>query len=325
MKLPRRQFLHLAAGAAALPVVSRIASAQTYPSRPVRIVVDFPPGGGNDTYARLFAPWLSQRLGQQFIVENRPGATGNVAAEAVVRAPPDGHTLLLGSSIDVRNISLFDNLKFNFIRDLTPVARLNSTFSVLVVNPSFPAKTVPELIAMAKASPGKITMGSGGVGNGSHVYGELFMASAGVNLLHVPYRGDAPAVTDLIAGQVQVGFPVLLTAIEHIKSGGLRALAVTSSKRSPLLPNIPTVGEFLPGYEGTGWHSIMAPKNTPTEIVERLHREINAGLADPVIEQRIADLGDIPMPMSIADFSAFIGAYHERWSKIIRDAGIKAE
>jgi len=321
----RRTFLHLTSGAIALPAVSRAAWAQTYPTRPVRIVVGSPPGGGADIYARLIASWLSERLGQQFIVENRPGAGGNLAAEAVVRAPPDGYTLLLGSSADVRNMSLYDNLRFNFIKDLAPVARFNSFFNVIVVHPSFPAKTIPEFIAMAKASPGKITMGSGGIGNGSHVYGEQFKATAGVNMLHVAYRGEGPALTDLIAGQIQVVFPVLVAAIEHIKSGGLRALAVTNATRSLVLPDIPTVGEFLPGFEGDSWHSILAPKNTPTEIVDKRNREINLGLADSRIRQRIADFGDIPMPMAVADLGAFIVAYHEKWSKIIRDVGIKAE
>ena len=321
----RRQFLHLAAGAATLPFAPHVARAQAYPTRPVRIVVGFPPGGSSDTYARLIAQWLSERLGQQFIVENRTGANGNIAAEAVVRAPPDGYTLFLGSGADVRNMSMFDNLRFNFIRDFAPTARLSHSFSAVTVHPSFSAKTVPELIAMAKASPGKLNMGSGGNGSASHFSGELFKAMAGVNMLHVPYRGEQLALTDLIAGQIQVVFPTMIVSIEHIKSGVLRALAVTNATRSPILPDIPTVGEFLPGYEASGWLAILTPKNTSTEIVDKLNREINLGLADPRIRQRIADFSDIPMPMTVADFSAFIVAYHEKWSKIIRGAGIKAE
>jgi tripartite-type tricarboxylate transporter receptor subunit TctC len=325
MKLPRRDFLRLAAGAAALPVVSRMAWAQTYPTRPVRIVVGAPPAGPNDIYARLFAQWLSDRLGQQFIVENRPGAAGTIAAEGVVRAPPDGYTLFLAGGSDVRAISLYDNLKFNFIRDLAPVARFSSIFNVLTVHPSFPAKTVSELIAMAKADPGKITVGSSDIGSASHLNAELFKVMAGVNMLLVKYRGEAPALTDLIAGQIQVVFPTPTASIAHIKAGTVRALAVAGATRLPVLPDIPTIGDFVPGYEADSWLSIAAPKNTPTAIVDKLNREINLGLADPKIKQRIIDFGDVPAPMTVADFSAFIVAYHEKWSKIIRDAGIKAE
>jgi len=325
MRLTRRTFLHLAAGAAALPAVPRIASAQAYPTRPVRIVVGFPPGGGSDIYARLIAQWLSERLGQQFIVDNRPGASGNIAAQAVIRAQPDGYTLLFGSQVDSWNMSLFDNLKFNFIRDIAPVARISHGFGVIAVNPSFPARTIPQLIANAKASPGKINMGSGGIGTPQHIYGELFKTMAGVNMLHVPYRGEAPALTDLIAGQLQVMFSNISASIEHIRSGRLRAIAVTNATRSPLLPDTPTVGEFLPGYEGNSWSCIGAPKNTPAEIVDKLNREINLGLADPRIKQRIADLGGMPMPMTVADFGTFIVEYTEKWGKVIREAGIKAE
>jgi tripartite-type tricarboxylate transporter receptor subunit TctC len=324
-KFARRRFLHLAVGAAALPFAPHPARAQAYPTRPVRIVVGAPPAGPNDIYARLFAQWLSDRLGQQFIVENRPGAAGTIAAEGVVRAPPDGYTLFLAGGSDVRAISLYDNLKFNFVRDLAPVARFSSVFNVLTVHPSFSAKTVSELIAMAKADPGKITVGSSDIGSASHLNAELFKAMAGVNMLLVKYRGEAPALTDLIAGQIQVVFPTLVASIAHIKGGTLRALAVTGATRSPVLPNIPTIGEFVSGYEVSGWLAIVAPKNTPTEIIDKLNREINLGLADPRIRQRIADFGDVPAPMTVADFSAFIVSYHEKWSKIIRDAGIKAE
>jgi tripartite-type tricarboxylate transporter receptor subunit TctC len=322
---PRRRILSLTAAAVALPSVSRIAWGQAYPSRPVRIIVGFPPGGGSDIYARMMAQWLSERFGQPFIVDNRAGASGNIAAEAVIRAQPDGYTLLQGSQVDLWNMSLFDNLKFNFIRDIAPVARISSGFGVIAVNPSFPARTVPDLIANAKANPGKINMGSGGIGTPQHIYGELFKSMAGVNMLHVPYRGEAPALTDLIAGQVQVMFPNLSTSIEHVKSGRLRALAVTNATRSPLSPEIPTVGEFLPGYEGNSWSSIFAPKNTPTEIVEKLNREINLSLTDSRIKQRIADLGATPTPMTVADFSAFIVEFTEKWAKVIRAANIKPE
>jgi tripartite-type tricarboxylate transporter receptor subunit TctC len=325
MKLPRRKFLHLAANAAALPFAPPVARAQTYPARPVRIVVGFLPGGGTDIYARLIAPWLSERLGQQFIVENRPGASGNLAAETVVRAPPDGYTLLLATQTDSWNTSLYDNLRFNFVRDFSPVARLSSGFGVMMVHPSFSAKTVPELIAMAKANPGKINMGSGGIATVAHLYGELFKTMTGVEMLHVPYRGEAPALTDLIAGQIQVLVPTASSSIEHIKAGTLRALAVTSATRSPYLPDIPTVGEFVPGYERSTWSSVVAPKDTPSEIVEKLNREINLGLADPRIKQRIADLGGTPMPMAVADFSAFIVEFTEKWGKVIRTANIKPE
>jgi len=325
MKLSRRRFLHLAAGAAALPAVSHIARAQVYPTRPVRLVVGFPPGGASDLFARLFAQWLSERLGQQFIVENRAGAGGNIGAEAVVRASPDGYTLLLTSGTGAWNMTLYDKLNFNFIRDIAPVARISRGMSVLVVRPSFTAKSVPEFIAYAKANPGTTNMASAGIGTPAHVYGELFKAMAGVDLLHVPYRGGGPAITDLLGGQVHVMFDNLVTSIEHVRSGRLRPLAVTDTTRSVVLPDIPTVGEFVPGYEGNTWSGLGAPKNTLAEIIDKLNKEINAGLDDPRIKSRIADLGSVPMPMMPADFGKFIVEYTDKWGKVIRAANIKAE
>jgi tripartite-type tricarboxylate transporter receptor subunit TctC len=325
MKLPRRTFLHLAACAAALPAVSRIARAQTYPSRPVRLIVGFPAGGPNDTVARLVAQWLSERLGQQFIVENRVGAGGNLGTEAVVRAPPDGYTLLLVSSVDAWNMSLYDNLNFNFIRDITPVASTHRGPAVLVVLPSFPAKSVPALIAYAKANPGKINMASGGVGTAAHVYGELFKSMAGVDMLHVPYRGAAPALADLLSGQVHLMFEPIFTSIEHIRQGKLRPLGVTDAQRSAALPDIPAIGEVVSGYEAFGWAGIGAPKNTAAEIVDKLNKEINAALADPRtrLRARLEDVSIVPMPMTPADFARFIVEYTEKWSKVIRAANIK--
>jgi tripartite-type tricarboxylate transporter receptor subunit TctC len=323
MKLPRRNFLHLAAGAAALPAVPRIAWAQAYPSRPVRLIAGFPPGGVLDLFARLIGQWLSERLGQPFIVENRAGAGGNLAAEAVVKAPPDGYTLLQIGAHNAWNVALYDNLTFNFIRDIAPVASIYRGPAVLVVHPSFPAKSVPELIAHAKANPGKINMASGGVGSAQHVYGELFKMMTGVDMLHVPYRGGGPALTDLLAGQVPVMFDTLATSIEHIRAGKLRALAVTSATRSEVLPDIPTVSDFVPGYEGTGWQGIGAPRNTPAEIIDKLNKEINAGLADPRMKARIADFGYTVFASSAADFSTFIAAYTEKWAKVIKFSGAK--
>jgi tripartite-type tricarboxylate transporter receptor subunit TctC len=290
MKPPRRNFLHLAAGAAALLAASRIARAQAYPTRPVRIVVGFAPGGGVDIIARLIGQWLSERLGQQFIIENRPGAGTNIATEAVVRAPPDGYTLLLVNAANAVNATLYDNLSFNFVRDIAPVAGIMAASSVMVVHPSVPAKTVPEFIAYAKANPGKINMASGGVGSPSHVAGELFKMMAGVGMIHVPYRGLAPALTDLLGGQVQVIFGAVTSSIEYIKAGRLRALAVTTAKRSEVLPDLPTVGEFVPGYEASQWYGLGVAKNAPTEIIDRLNKEINVALADPNMKARLADL-----------------------------------
>jgi tripartite-type tricarboxylate transporter receptor subunit TctC len=324
MKLPhRRQFLHLAAGAAALPPVSHIAWAQTYPTRPVRLIAGFPPGGVVDVFARLVGQWLSERLGQPIVIENRAGAGGNLAAEAVVKAPPDGYTLLMIGSNNAWNVTLYDNLRFNFIRGIAPVASIYRGPAVLVVHPSFPAKSVPELIAYAKSNPGQINMASGGVGSTQHVYGELFKMMTGVDMRHVPYRGGGPALTDLLAGQVSVMFDTLATSIEHISAGKLRALAVTSATRSDVLPDIPTVGEFVPGYEGTGWQGVGAPRNTPTKIIDRLNQEINAGLADPRMKTRIAEFGYTVFASSPPDFGTFIAAYTEKWANVVKFSGAK--
>jgi tripartite-type tricarboxylate transporter receptor subunit TctC len=325
MKLPRRQFLHLAAGTAALPAASRIAWAQAYPTRPVRLIAGFPPGGVVDVFARLIGQWLSERLGQPFIIENRPGAGSNMATEAVVRAPSDGYTLLMISSVNAFNATLYDNLSFNFTRDIAPVASIYRGPAVLVVHPSFPAKSVPELIAYAKSNPGKINMASAGVGSAQHVYGELFKMMTGIDMLHVPYRGAALALTDLLAGQVQVMFDTLATSIEHIRAAKLRALAVTSATRSDVLPDVPTVSDFVPGYEASGWQGIGAPRSTPAEIIEKLNREVNAGLADPKIKARIADFGYTVFASSPADFGTFIAAYTEKWAKVIKFAGIQPQ
>ena len=325
MKLPRRRFLHLAAGAAALPALSRIARAQTYPSRPVRWVVPFPPGGVTDIVARLISQWLSERLGQPFVIENRPGAGGNIGAEAVVKAAPDGYTLYLSSSPNAISATLYDNLNFNFIRDIAPVASISISPLVMEVNPSVPAKTVPEFVAYAKANSGKLNMASNGNGTTSHLAGELFKMMTGINMLHVPYRGAAPALTDLIGGQVQVMFDVMASSIEHIRAGKLRALAVTTATRSEALPDVPNVGEFLPGFEASAWQGVGVPKNTPTEIVEKLNKEINAGLADPKLRARLADLGGTVIGGSPADFGKLIADETEKWGKVIRAANIKPE
>jgi tripartite-type tricarboxylate transporter receptor subunit TctC len=325
MKLPRRNFLQLAAGAAALPVVSRIARAQAYPTRPVRLIVGFPPGGGADTYARLMGQWLSERLGQAFIIENRPGAGGNLGAEAVVKAPPDGHTLLQVTGNNAFSAALFEKLNFNFIRDIAPVASIARSPAVLVVNPAVPAKTVPEFIAHAKANSGKLNMASGGNGSVQHVYGEQFKMMTGVDMIHVPYRGTAPALTDLVSGQVQAMFDTLSTSLEFIRAGKLRALAVTTATRLEVLPDIPTVGEFVPSYEASGWLGIGAPKGTSVEIVDRLSKEVRAGVDDPKIRARIAEIGGVPMTMSPAEFGKFIADETEKWGKVIRTANIKAE
>jgi len=325
MKLPRRNFLHLAAGAAALATVSRIARAQAYPSRPVRVIVPATAGGGYDIVARLMGQWLSERLGQQFVIDNRPGGGTNIGTEAVVRAAADGYTLLLVASANAINATLYEKLNFNFIRDIAAVAGIISLPEVMVVHPSVPAKTIPDFIAYAKANPGKISMASGGIGTPGHLSGELFKTMTGVNMVHVPYRGVAPALTDLLGGQVQVGFVSVPSSIEHIRTGKLRALAVTTAKRAEALPDIPTFAEFVPGYEASFWYGVGAPKATPAEIVEKLNNEIKAGLADPKIKARLADLGGSVLPGSPSDFGKLIADDTEKWGKVIRAANIKPD
>jgi tripartite-type tricarboxylate transporter receptor subunit TctC len=325
MNVSRRRCLHLAAGAAALLSVPRFARAQTYPSRPVRWIVGAPPGGGLDIVARLMGRWLSERLGQQFIIENRPGAGSNIATEAVVRASPDGYTLLLVGSSQAVNATLYDKLNFNFIRDIAPVARISVEPNVMVVNPSVPANTVPEFIAYAKANPGQINMASSGNGTSPHMASELFKIMTGVNVAHVPYRGGAPALTDLIGGQVDVMFALISSSIEYIRAGKLRALAVTTTMRSPALPHVPAVGDFVPGYEASTWLGVGVPKNTPTAIVEGLNKEINAGVADPKIRARLADLGSTAVAASPAEFAKLIADETEKWAKVVKFAGIKAD
>jgi tripartite-type tricarboxylate transporter receptor subunit TctC len=325
MEIPRRQFLHLAAGAAAIPAVSRIARAETYPSRPVRWIVPYPPGGATDIQARLLGQWLSDRLGQPFIIENRPGGGGNIGTEAVVRAAGDGYTLLLVGPPHAINATLYDKLSFNFVRDIAPVAGIMSVPNVMVVNPSVPAKTVPEFISYAKANPGKINMASSGTGSSPHVAGELFKMMTGVDMVHVPYRGNTPALTDLLGGQVQVYFVTTPASIEFIRAGTLRPLAVTTTTRSDALPDIPTVGDFVPGYESSAWYGVGVPKNTPAQIVATLNREINAALADPRIKARFADLGGTVLPGSPGDFGKLIAEETEKWAKVIHAAHIKPE
>jgi tripartite-type tricarboxylate transporter receptor subunit TctC len=325
VKLARRQFLHLAAGATALPAVSRIAWAQTYPARPVRIVVGLTAGSASDIVARLVGQWLSERLGQQFIVENRPGAGTNIGAEAVVRSVPDGYTLLLAASPNAINASLYDKLSFNFIRDIAPVAAISREPNVIVVNPSLPTRTVPELIAYAKANPGRINMASAGNGTTSHLAGELFKMMTGVNMVHVPYRGGGPALTDLLAGQVQVFFPPMVVPVGQIRAGKLRALAVTTATRSEALPDIPTVSEFVPGYEASVWFGLGVPKGTPAEVINKLNQETNAALIDIKIKARMAESGGTVLPGSPADFGKLIAEETEKWSKVVREANIKPE
>jgi tripartite-type tricarboxylate transporter receptor subunit TctC len=325
MKLPRRKFMHLAAGAAALPAISRIASADTYPSRPVHIIVGFPPGGAGDIVARLIAQSLSERLGQPFVIENRPGAGSNLGTELVVHAPPDGYTLLFVTAANAFNATLYSDLSFNFIRDIAPVAGIARAPLVMVVNPSAPAKTVPEFIAYAKANPGKLNMASGGIGGTPHVAGELFKMMAGVDMLHVPYRGDSAALVALLGGQVQVYFATISGAIEFVRGGKLRALAVTTATRQATLPDIPTLGEFLPGYEAGTWFGVGAPKNTPAEIIDKLNKEINAVVAEPQVKARFADIGVEPISMTPAEFGKFIAAETGKWGKVIRTANIKPE
>jgi tripartite-type tricarboxylate transporter receptor subunit TctC len=325
MQLRRRQFLHLAGGAAALPAVSRIARAQSYPTRSVRIIVGNPPGGSSDIVARLIGQWLSERLGRPFIIDNRPGATGNVGTEAVVRATADGYTLLLVNSANAINATLYGKLNFNFIRDIAPVAGIIRAPLIMVVNPSVPVKTVPEFITYSKATSSNVNMASSGIGAVTHVAGELFKMMTGVHMLHVPYRGEAPALTDLIGGQVQAMFVTMPASIEYVRTGKLRALAVTTATRSDLLPNIPALDEFLSGYEASAWFGVGVPKNTPADIIDRLNKEINAALASPVIKPRFADLGSTVFQTSPADFGKLISEEAEKWGKVVKFAGIKPE
>ena len=323
--MKRRQFLQLAAGTVTAPLVSHVAFAQSYPTRPVRIVSGFPPGGISDTYARLTAQWLSERMGQQFIVENRPGAGGNLALESVARAAPDGYTLLLTTSADAWNTTLYVNTKSALAQDFTPVATVARGPGVLVVHPSVSAKSVPELIAAAQANPGKLTMASAGIGSAPHMFWELFRTLSGVNMVHVPYRGGGPAVTDLIAGQVLTYFGTMASAVAHVKAGKLRALAMTTRTRSPVLPDVPAMAEFLPGYDASIFVGIAAPRGTPADIVERLNREISAGVADAKFRQRTTELGDLPLSLSTAEFAKLVAEETDKWGKVIRTANIKAE
>ena len=325
MKFPRRIVLRLAAGAVALPAVLRVARAQAYPSRPIQILVGFPAGGTPDILTRIIGQWLQDRLGQPVVVDDRPGASSNIATEAVVRSAADGYTLLAAGSPNAINATLYQKLNYNFIRDIAPVASIVRLPDVMVVNPEFPAKTVPEFIAYAKANPGKLAMASAGNGTSGHVAGELFKMMAGVDLLHVPYRGGPPAVTDLLGGRVQVLFDVLTNSLELIRTGKLRALAVTTAERCEALPDIPTVAEFVPGYEASYWTGLAAPRGTPTEIVEKLNNEINAALADPKIKARITDLGGTVLVGSTADFGKLIAAETDKWAKVIKIANIKVE
>ena len=325
MKLPRRQFLSLATIALGAPALSRVANAQAYPTRPVRMLVGFAAGGAPDIAARLIAQWLSERLGQQFVVENRPGAGGNIATEAVVDAPADGYTLLMAGLQNAVNTTLYQKLKFDFARDMAPVAGVSHENYGMEVHPSFPAKTVPEFIAYAKANPGKLNMASPGNGTGPHMAGELFKIMAGVDMVHVPYRGSPPALTDLLAGQVQLMFSPLSSSIEYVRAGKLRGLAVTSATRSDVLPDLPTVGEYVAGYQATGWFGVCVPRKPPAEIVDRLNREINAGLADSKIKARFADLGATVFVGSPSDFAKHIADETEKWGKVVRMANLRAD
>ena len=325
MKLPRRRFLHLAAGVAALPVVSRIAWAQAYPSRPVKIIVPFAPAGSTDIVARLMGQWLSERLGQQFVVENRPGAGTNIGTEAVVTAPADGYTLLLAGPANVISMTLYDKLNFNFTRDIAPIASIMRFPFVMEVHPSVPAKTVPEFMAYAKATPGKLNMASAGTGSATHLTGELFKMMTGLNILHVPYRGAGPALIDLIGGQVQVAFDPMPSSIGYVKAGQLRPLAVTTATRSEALPELPSVGDAVAGYEASTWYGVGAPKNTPAEIIDKLNKEINAGLADPRLKTRLTELGGMMLTGSSADFGTFLSDETQKWAKVVKFSGAKAD
>jgi tripartite-type tricarboxylate transporter receptor subunit TctC len=325
MNICRRRFLHLTTSAAAMPAVSRIAKADTYPSRPVHLIVFYAAGGGNDIIARLMGQWLSERLGQSFVVENRPGGGGNLGTEYVARAAADGYTLLLSSSANVVNTSLYDKLDFDFVRDIAPVASISYEPNIMVVNPSVPAKTVPEFIAYAKANPGTINFASAGIGSSQHMSGEMFKMMAGIDMTHVPFRGTAPALTSLLGGQVQVMFASMPAALPYIRADKLRALGVTIAKRSDVLPDVPSVSEFLPGFDAAVYYGIGAPINTPPEIVDRLNKEINAGLADPQFKARLVELGSMVLPGSPADFGKFIANETDKWAKVVKFAHIKAE
>jgi len=325
MKFPRRQFLQLAAGAALLPAVSSIAKAQGYPARPIRLIIGYTPGGSADLTARLMGQWLSERLGQSFVIENRPGGGTNIATEAAVRADPDGYTFLLVAPANAINATLYGKLNFNFLRDIEPVAGIIRFPNVVVVNPSLPIKSISELIAYAKANPGKLNMASSGNGSTIHMSGELFKMLTGIDMVHVPYRGGAPALTDLIAGQVHVMFDNIPTCAEHVKSGKLRGLAVTSTTRSAVLPDLPTVADFLPGYEASAWYGFGAPKNTPAEIIERVNKEINAILAEPAAKARFAELGAFLLPGTAADFGKLLADETEKWGKVVKFAGAKVD
>ena len=325
MKFARRQFLQLAAGAAVLPAVSNAARAETWPARPIRLIIGYTPGGSADLTARLMGQWLSERLGQPFVIENRPGGGTNIATEAVVRAAPDGYTLLLVAPANAINATLYDKLNFNFLRDIEPVAGIIRFPNVVAVNPSLPVQTIPELIAYAKANPGKLNMASSGNGSTIHMSGELFKMMTGIDMVHVPYRGGAPALTDLISGQVQVMFDNIPTCAEHVKSGKLRGLAITSTTRSEVLPDLPPVADFLPGYEASAWYGFGAPKGTPPEIIARLNKETNAVLADATARKRFADLGAFLLPGSAADFGKLLADETEKWGKVVKFAGAKVD
>jgi tripartite-type tricarboxylate transporter receptor subunit TctC len=325
MKLPRRRFLQLAAGTAVLPALSRVARAQTYPAKPVRFIIGYTSGGSADITARLMGQWLSDRLGQPFIVESRPGAGSNIATEAVIRSPPDGYTILLVAPANAINATLYDKLNYNFLRDIAPVGGIIRFPNVMEVNPSVPAKTVPEFIAYAKANPGKINMASSGNGSTIHMSGELFKMMTGIDMIHVPYRGAAQALTDMLGGQVQVMFDNVPTSLEHIRSGKLRPLAVTTATRSEVLPDVPTVGDFVPGYESSAWYGIGVPKGTSTEIIDLLNRTINAGLADPTLKARFAALSAAALPGSPADFGKLLVDETEKWAKVVKFSGAKAD
>jgi tripartite-type tricarboxylate transporter receptor subunit TctC len=325
MKLARRKFLHWLGGAAVFPTIPRTALAQNYPTRPARILSGFPPGGISDTYARLIAQWLSMQLGQQFIVENRPGAGGNLAAEAVAKAAPDGYTLLLTTSADAWNATLYQHLNFNIVRDFVPVGTISRGAGILVVNPALPVKTVPELIAYTKEHPGKVTIASAGIGSAPHMFWELFRSKTGVNMVHVPYRGAGPAVVDLLAGQVQVYFGTFAASIEQIRAGKLRALAVSTATRAPVLPDVPALSEYLPGFEASIYVGIAAPRGTPSPIVDKLNHTMSAALADATIKRRIAELGDAPLALSPAEFTKLVADEYEKWAAVIRTAGVRAE